>query len=47
MQFVGQLKKRDANGSSTDAGDNTQSIFVLTIAKEIQQTRQERSVTVL
>ena len=31
IEFVGQLKKTDANGNATDAGNNDESMFVLTI----------------
>ena len=49
IEFVGQLKKQDANGNATNA-DNDHSMFVLTILEKIKETRikfSEESVTVL
>ena len=43
-------KQLDANDSATDAGDNNQSMFVLTILEKIKETRlklSQESVTVL
>ena len=38
IEFVGQLKKLDADGNATDAGAN-QSMFLLTILGKIKETR--------
>ena len=38
IEFVGKLKKLDAYGNATDAG-NDQSMFVLTILEKIKETR--------
>ena len=49
IEFVGQLKKLDADDNATDVG-NDQSMFVLTILEKIKETRlkfSEGSVTVL
>ena len=34
IEFIGQLKKLDTNDNATDAGDNNQSMFVLTILEK-------------
>ena len=50
IEFVGQLKKLDAEDNATDAGDNDQSMFVLIILEKINETRlkfSQGSVTVL
>ena len=50
IKFVGQLKKLDANDNPTDAGNNHQSMFVLTILEKMIETKlkfSEGSVTVL
>ena len=39
IEFVGQLKNLDADDNATDAGDNDQSIFVLTVLEKIKETR--------
>ena len=39
IEFVGQLKNLDADDNATDAGDNDQSMFVLTILEKIKETR--------
>ena len=49
IEFVGQLKKLDADDNATDVG-NDQSMFVLTILEKIKETRLKfsgGSVTVL
>ena len=49
IELVGQLKKLNANDNATDAGNNYQSMFVLTILEKIKETRlkfSQRSVTV-
>ena len=49
MEFAGQLKKLDTNDNATDAGDNDQSRFVLTILEKIKEARlkfSQGSVTV-
>ena len=50
IEFVGKLKKLDAEDNATDAGDNDQSMFVLIILEKINETRlkfSQGSVTVL
>ena len=50
IEFVGQLKKTDANGNATDAGNNDESTFVLTILEKIKETRlkfSQENITVL
>ena len=37
IEFVGQLKKLDANDDVTYAGGNDQSVFVLTILEKIKR----------
>ena len=39
IEFVGQLKNLDADDNATDAGDNDQSMFVLTVLEKIKETR--------
>ena len=38
MEFLGQLKKLDANDNATDAGTD-QNMFFLTILEKIKRTR--------
>ena len=40
IEFVGQLKELHAHDHDTDAGDNDQSIFVLTILEKIKETKK-------
>ena len=50
IEFVGQLKKLDANDNAANAGDNNQAMFVLTILEKNKDTRLkffQGSVTVL
>ena len=50
IEFVRQLKKLDANGNATDAGNNDESMFVLTILEKIKEIRlnlSQGSVTAL
>ena len=42
VEFVGQLKKLDTNGNTTDAG-NDQSMFVFTVLEKIQEIRLQFS----
>ena len=39
VEFVGQLKKLDGNGNATDAGNNDESMFVLTVLEKNKDTR--------
>ena len=39
IEFAGQLKKLDDNGSNATDGGNDQSMFVLTILEKIKETR--------
>ena len=39
IEFVGPLKKLDADGNTTDAASSGQSLFFLTILEKIKKTR--------
>ena len=39
IEFVGQLKKPDANDNATDVEDNGQSMFVWKFLENIKKTR--------
>ena len=43
IDFVRQLQKVDADDNATDAGDNDESMFVLTNLEKIKETRLEFS----
>ena len=43
IEFIGQLKKLDANDNDADAGDNDQYMFVLTIWEKIKEKRLKSS----
>ena len=50
IEFVGQLKKLDANVNATDAENNDESMLVLLILEKSKETRltfSQGSVTVL
>ena len=50
IEFVGQLRKLDANDNAIDVAGNDQSLFVLTILKKNKEMRlksSQGSVTVL
>ena len=47
IELVGQLKKLNANGNATDAGNNQSNLTILEKIKETRLNFSKRSVTVL
>ena len=43
IEFVGKLIKLDADDNATDAGDNDQSMFVLTISNNFRKNQRNKT----